>query len=475
VILGAARGWLAGHELKPVGIAALLSATAVAAATGLNARSVLLALTVLAVSFGAVLLFISAPHVAVAALVPILVFLPMGRALVTPELGPLKDALIGAAALALIARVILNRGFTGDRLVLVLVLPLFGLYLLNAGGLIAGHGPDAAWGHGVRLVMEPLILLLYGMTVSLPRRTFAWLTGSVVVCTLIVAIYGLVQQWLGPSRLVELGYLWNVHIRTIEGRFRSFGTLDDPFLYAAVLLFGIVVLFFGRRWTIATWMCLFVLVAGISVSYVRTAALVAVALLGLLLIRRGFPALAALLLAVASLSAAVLVATTNGSESTFISNSGEVFTVNNRTKAWRLAIGSPESVPFGQGVGAIGTAAERAADPSAPTVVSVQETVVVDSSYFATLADVGVIGLILLLALYARLGLIAARSTRQSPREAWVALGALAVLVLDGVTRASTTGFPTAALGMLIIGVSLAAAREGQTGLLPRQPQLRAH
>jgi hypothetical protein len=45
-----------------------------------------------------------------------------------------------------------------------------------------------------------------------------------------------------------------------------------------------------------------------------------------------------------------------------------------------------------------------------------------------------------------------------------VALAFLAALLLDALTRASFTGFPTAFLGLLVIGIALASARvEGES------------
>ena len=42
----------------------------------------------------------------------------------------------------------------------------------------------------------------------------------------------------------------------------------------------------------------------------------------------------------------------------------------------------------------------------------------------------------------------------------WFALSLLTILLLDALTRDSFTGFPTAFLGLLLIGISLATARE---------------
>jgi hypothetical protein len=51
-----------------------------------------------------------------------------------------------------------------------------------------------------------------------------------------------------------------------------------------------------------------------------------------------------------------------------------------------------------------------------------------------------------------------------------VALAFLAALLLDALTRASFTGFPTAFLGLLLIGIALAAAREEGESERPATP-----
>jgi hypothetical protein len=43
-----------------------------------------------------------------------------------------------------------------------------------------------------------------------------------------------------------------------------------------------------------------------------------------------------------------------------------------------------------------------------------------------------------------------------------VALGLTAVLMIDAVTRASFTGFPTAFLALLLAGLAIGAAIEGE-------------
>jgi hypothetical protein len=47
---------------------------------------------------------------------------------------------------------------------------------------------------------------------------------------------------------------------------------------------------------------------------------------------------------------------------------------------------------------------------------------------------------------------------------AWLALGWLTVLLVDALSRSSLTGFPTAFLALLLVGLALAAAEQERKG-----------
>jgi hypothetical protein len=60
-----------------------------------------------------------------------------------------------------------------------------------------------------------------------------------------------------------------------------------------------------------------------------------------------------------------------------------------------------------------------------------------------------------------------------------VAIGLVGALALDAITRESFTAFPTAYLGMLLIGLALATAREADeeepaAGAVPARKKARA-
>jgi hypothetical protein len=74
----------------------------------------------------------------------------------------------------------------------------------------------------------------------------------------------------------------------------------------------------------------------------------------------------------------------------------------------------------------------------------------VDSGYFATVADVGFVGLLVLLALLGRIAYLARGYALQGADEAWLALAVLAAMLIDALTRSSFIGFPSAFLEMLV-------------------------
>ena len=114
---------------------------------------------------------------------------------------------------------------------------------------------------------------------------------------------------------------------------------------------------------------------------------------------------------------------------------------------------------FGRGVGDVGTAADRATFGvfQSRAGADAQRGTAVDSGYLATVADVGAVGLVILLALIVRLGQLCLAGARRGDEAGWVGAALLVMIALDAVTRASFIGFPTAFLGMLLVGVAIGA------------------
>jgi hypothetical protein len=314
-------------------------------------------------------------------------------------------------------------------------------------------------------------MLLVGFVLPDSRRTFRFALGTLIAVCVVVATYGILQQYVGGFTLVSWGYSFDQQVRTLpNGLLRSFGTLDDPFAYAALLCFGFAsVVLWLRRGPLA-WAAGLLITVGLGLAFVRTSALILVALGGLCLARAGRRT-AALMLMVATIAlGAVALSTSNASEAkshlvaggNAAANANVV--LNGRISAWEAALGpDPRSWLLGRGVGEVGTAAERAGYLFAPSDDQPEANVAVDSGYFATVADVGIAGLAVLLALAARLISLAAGAARRGAESGWVTLGLLVVLLIDALTRASFTWFPTATLGLLLVGLGLAAARDEAT------------
>ncbi len=406
-----------------------------------------------------------APHIVVAVSIPLFAAIPTAKVLITPLIGPVKDLITLAAGVAILITILQRRRTRGlpavDRLLSVLILAVLALYVINIGGGLSSGQHDIAWGQGVRLAGEPMILLLAGLMLPYSERTLAVAVRSFVFTGCGVALYGIYQQSVGPWRLVGMGYSFTDQVRTIGGHLRSFGSLDDPFAYSAFLLLALVAVLFGMRNGPIKMICASLISIGILFAYVRTAAVIAVALLALMLIRGGRTTTGILLLAASFASAlALLFAVAGASETRAVqAGPGTYLTLNGRTKVWSTIFNKPSSMPFGFGVGKIGTAAQRAqygltGDPGKVK----QGQIAVDSAYFAVVADVGFVGLIVFLALLGRLGVLAIQATKIPGTMRWLALGWLVVILIDAVTRESFTGFPTAFIGMLMIGLALAAA-----------------
>jgi O-antigen ligase len=409
--------------------------------------------------------FVTAPHVTVAFTIVYFTLLPALKTLVTPQLGPTKDIMIGAAVLATGIRLVTWKRLRADRpldqTLLVTTVLLMGLYVVDVGAGISGGGRfGLEWFHGVRLVWEPFLLLLFALYVREPRRTLRWAVVGVIVGSVVAALYGLAQQMLGSGWLVAHGYSYGVQVRTIGSHLRSFGTLDQPFDYAAVLAAGMTGILLWARRGVLTAAAGTVIAAGLGVSFVRAAAISSVALLALLLARKRHTTTALLLLgAVAAAGIAFLLAATRPTPGRVVQAGPSLYlTLNGRTSSWRDALGTPRNWAFGRGVGLYGTAAQRAQRSSAlPTSIANAPTRAADSGYLATLSDVGLVGLALLLALFGRIVALFRRAIARGEQLGWFGVGLVTVMLLDATLRSSFTGFPTADIVFLLIGLSVAA------------------
>jgi hypothetical membrane protein len=467
----AARLGLTRDEIPTFAAGAFAILLTIAASTKIGEPLSLALLVALGIFALVVLSFIAAPHISVAVMIPIFVLLPAIKILLVPWIGPLKDV-IGLAAIAAGATIVVQRASAGQRKpgdmwVTILVGFLMALYILNMGG---GLEHDLAWMHGVRLFSEPLLLLLVGLTLSNPKRTFDWAMASLIATSCFAALIGIFEQAIGHQRLHSWGFEYDIQIRFLSNFMRSFGTLDNPFGYAGFLMFGVAAVLLWMRRGLWASIAASIIVVGVTFSFVRSALLMGVALVALWLARTGRLVTAGFLTALVLVSGAFLVASEQAMKTRTVRGGDSVYiTVNGRTEAWKVVFDNPWDLPLGKGVGEFGTAAERATFTISRSAdeARANDNIDIDSGYFATIADVGLVGLTVLLLLNARLAILAGRAARRGSTPGWVVLGLLAVFLIDSITRESFSAFPTAFLGLLFVGLALAAAAE-ETATPPR-------
>jgi O-antigen ligase len=413
--------------------------------------------------------FVLLPHVSVAGTIFYFAMLPTLKVFGSNLLGGTKDVISFAAASAALVLVVQRRAGRApvriDRAVLVLLAFVAMMYLLDIGGNLSGQSRyGLAWFHGVRLFAEPISLLLVGLSLRDPRRTFRWAASALALTAVVVAAYGIFQQALGVDRLMAIGYTYGQEVRQIGPRLRSFGTLEEPFSYAGFLLLAVAVVALRERLRARSVAILAFVTLGLLFSYVRTAAVIVVALVGLFLAQRGNIRSALVLTAAAAIAAAAFIVGGSDvqSQRAVQVSPNKYLTLNGRTNVWSQALGHSRSTwLLGRGVGAVGTASQRANESltGATTQTPTEKRgTIVDSAYLAIATDIGFLGLAIFLALLGRLLLLSWRFAEAGASEGWVALGLLVVMLFDALTRESLTGFPTAYVGMLLVGLALASA-----------------
>jgi hypothetical protein len=409
--------------------------------------------------------FIAVPWAMVAWMIPFFAVLPTLKVVVSAQLAPLKDviafAAISAAAVLALQRRAARRATLADGVVLALAGGLFLLYLVNAGSLSAR---GSAWFQGVRLFNEPFGMLLVGLSLRHPQRTLAAGRLSLIVTAAGVALYGIAQQGIGVTRLHALGFSYDEELRTVGGQLRSFGTLDNTFLYSSLLLLALAVVVVAPRLQARHGVVIAILCAGLFVSHVRTALVVAVALFGLALARRGQALAAGFLIVGATVGAVILFVVASGQAQTRTVpiNPTTYLTLNGRTQLWKERVGNADHWPLGQGVGVTGTAARRAlASLSGKRPIGTTSTsTTVDSGYLTLISDVGALGLAVLVALIGRVLLLSRRAIANRLEQGWIVVGVVAVFLIDNLSREAFTGYPGAYLSWLLIGLGCSAAAE---------------
>lgn len=426
------------------------------AATGrTEAALVLLALACAPVALLGAFAVVQRPQRGVLLLVALIPF--HGLTEVVPVPGWWKEGLVAFVFMATLIAPVEARGRVGRRLPLwsVPLAALFGLSLVSAAGV---GGIQALVALKVGFVFVPLAIAIWRC--PLDRRERDLVVSIMMVTGAVAAAYGIVQQILGPERLVDMGYSYLEGVRTAGGLLRSFSTFGQNFPFSAymmlVLLVGVATsasqprrlrsrLFFAA---------IPLLVAGLVSSVSRSAwigLVVGLVYIGAVKVR---PVLTGLGHAAAIAVVALLLAT--GYSGAFLSASS----TQERIDVWRDQAGVVVSHPFGTGVGTTGKAAAQTAELTDSGTIDRDtlkpETLEVDNYYLKTVIELGPLGLWALALFLATAFWSVHRMVRAPGFDGALAAGTAAFVLAALTLSMSTTffeGFPMDFFFWLLLAV----------------------
>lgn len=272
-------------------------------------------------------------------------------------------------------------------------LGLLALAVISVGAAPAGQ---RLWGMKIAFFYATITLVLRRQ--PLDARDRDRLITILMAQAPLLAAYGIAQQALGAERLVDMGYLYNEHVRFAAGHLRSFSTFNQPFPFAfylfvvTVLCLPIALSHTHRRRNRLFLAALPVIAIGMAFTFVRTAwiataiGVAVLALRGQRTVRRLVPT--------ATVAAALAVVTV-------ISLNPGVFSLhslNEREATWSSNLGEIASAPLGHGIGSIGVAASSAQIQSvglseAVATASLSVTIIPDNQYYTWLHGLGLLGL----------------------------------------------------------------------------------
>jgi hypothetical protein len=279
------------------------------------------------------------------------------------------------------------------------------------------------------------------------------------------ALWGLAQQVIGPDRLHALGYEYNEAIRFTGSIMRSFGTFGNPFGLGFFLMVVLLVAvphvlenphrLRNQLFAFASPICVLALLA----TVVRGAYLG----LGLGLAFLAWHRYRALLVLIPlGIIAALLLPPEAFSGSSSV----------DRATGWRTQLPVVMSHPFGLGIGATGSAAEKASAQEAagsalatPMSVEFDRKVYQPDNYFVkTLLELGPIGLWLLLLLFAGLFVHLREAARLADGDDGAFIHGVEALVIAAIAGSMVATyfelFPVDMLTWLLIGQATAMAAE---------------
>lgn len=266
----------------------------------------------------------------------------------------------------------------------------------------------------------------------------------------LTAFVGVAQQAVGGERLAALGYRWDEHIRIAGGLLRSFSTFQTPFAFGLFVMVSLIVgcaVSFAEPHRIRNILFLCatpVMLVGMGVTIVRASYIgLAVALLWIAVHRHrtlllGFGA------AAAAAPIVLLLAPSSVLAPLFSSSS-----LGERSDGWSQTLAGLWVHPFGQGLGATGSAAAKATDDGNPMLseLSLQAAVQFgfmpyqpDNYYMKLAVELGPIGLWLFVLVLLCAGVSTLRASRiLSGRDAALALGVSGTVIAAAVASTVAT------------------------------------
>ncbi len=258
------------------------------------------------------------------------------------------------------------------------------LVLVSLGSAAAVGGSQAVLGLKIDYFYVLLVPVL--LRTPLTPRDRDRLVGLLMVTGVVTSVVGLAQQVVGQEALAALGYEYDVTIRTSGGLLRSFSTFNQPFPFGLyemlVLLVAVPVALTDvrrRRNALFLWATP-VLVIGMLTSIVR-AAIAGLVVGGAFLWWHRYRVLAHVVPGV--LAAALFVPAAVYGPLLSSSSLGE------RSTGWSATFGKVLAAPWGNGIGATGSAAEKAAEVAGTAASTYQP----DNYYFKTAFELGPLGL----------------------------------------------------------------------------------
>lgn len=276
-----------------------------------------------------------------------------------------------------------------------------------------------------------------------------------LVTGIAAAVYGLVQQVMGPEGLLSMGYQYNSEIRFSGPYLRSFSSFIQPFPFALFLMLVVLLAVSAalsdpsRLRSRVTVTVLPLLGIALAFTFVRAAWLglgIGLLLLGIRRHRVVLAGVPVALLLLALLPGSVASTAFSGDSS------------QDRIATWSENLGAVRERPLGSGIGSGGSAAVRAIDEGTAGEREDDLLLLPDNHYFKVLYELGVVGLwlfLLVLAVaYRSVRALARASTGRDAALAWGITASIAACVTASLMANLFEIFPVDLLFWLLLGVA---------------------